>query len=350
VFGVHVIPSATADRRASPRQVLETVRDIPGVGAAALANPAPLLGYMSTRIRPLGASASGVEEPVLMSFVSDSFFETFKIPLQRGRMFRETELISAARTLVVSETLARRLWPAQEAVGQTLAVSENAWASRDRPASAEAFRECEVIGVARDVMTRPTHDNRQLIFLPFQLDKPGSVPLYVRPRSDSGASLAEIVRAAKANGVELQFDRRHSFWLEFMVLPFYALAAVSGTLGALALGMASVGLYGLMRFAVNQRVREIGIRMALGATTEKVVRLFVFEGMRLVGIGLVFGLVGGALFALALSKLLQGFIDAFDPIAFAAVTVLFAVIALFACWLPSRRAAKVDPMVALRAE
>src|SRR5690606_24607574 len=137
---------------------------------------------------------------------------------------------------------------------------------------------------------------------------------------------------------------------EFMVLPFYAFAAVAGTLGALALGMASVGLYGLMRFAVNQRVREIGIRMALGATTEKVVRLFVIEGMRLVGIGLALGLIGGGLFALALGKILHGFVNAFDPLAFAAVTLLFAVIALFACWLPARRATKVDPMVALRAE
>ena len=350
VFGMKVLPAATTDVRPSSRQVLETLRDVPGVAAAALANPAPLLGMMPTRIRLVGASANGTEERVIASFISEGFFDTFSISLLRGRTFREAELNSAGRTIVVSETLARHLWPGQEAVGQILAVSEERWASRDRPAPPDAFRECEVIGVARDIMMATFHDNHRLLYLPFQLDRDGHVPVYVRPRSVSGAALAEIVRAAKVEGVELEIERRHSFWVGFYVLPFYAFAAVSGTLGALALGMASVGLYGLMTFAVNQRVREIGIRMALGATTQNVVRHFVLEGMRLVGIGLALGLVGGALFALALAKLLQGFVDAFDPVAFGVVTLLFGGIALFACWLPARRATKVDPVVALRAE
>jgi predicted permease len=350
VFGVSVMPSPTTNHRASSRQILETVRVVPGLVTGALANPAPLLGMLYTRIRPVGASAQGTEERVLASYISEGFFDTFRIPLLRGRTFRELELNSTARTLIVSEALARRLWPGQEAVGQTLAVSEERWALRGRPVPADAFRECEVVGVARDIMMSPVDDNRHVIYLPFPLDGEMRAPLYVRPRTASGAAFAEIVRVARANGVELQVDRRHSFWLEFMVLPFYAFAAVSGALGALALGMASVGLYGLMTFVVNQRVREIGIRMALGATTKKVVRLFVLEGMRLVGIGLVLGLIGGAVFASVLAKVAYGFIEAFDPIAFSAVTLLFGVIALFACWLPARRATKVDPMVALRAE
>jgi ABC-type antimicrobial peptide transport system permease subunit len=158
------------------------------------------------------------------------------------------------------------------------------------------------------------------------------------------------VRAAKAGGVDLHFERRHSSWVEFFVLPYYAFAIVSASLGALALGMASVGLYGLMTFAVNQRVREIGVRMALGATAREVVTLFVRQGMRLVAVGLVLGLIGGGLFALLLGKILYGFVDPFDPVAFVTVTLLFSVIALFACWFPARRATKVDPMVALRAE
>jgi ABC-type antimicrobial peptide transport system permease subunit len=174
--------------------------------------------------------------------------------------------------------------------------------------------------------------------------------VFVRPRHASAATLTEIVRAAKAGGVELQFGRRHSFWVEFFTMPFYAFAIVSASLGGLALGMASVGLHGLMSFAVNQRVREIGIRMALGATTRGVVALFVRQGMRLVAIGLALGAIGGALFTLALSKILHGFVEGFDPVAFGTVTLLFAGIALFACWFPARRAAKVDPMVALRAE
>jgi ABC-type antimicrobial peptide transport system permease subunit len=204
--------------------------------------------------------------------------------------------------------------------------------------------------VARDIMMESMHDDRHVVYLPAALDTRARWEVFVRPRQVSTVALAEIVRAAKAQGVELQFGWRQSFWVEFFLLPFYALAVTSGALGALALGMASVGLFGLMTFSVNQRVREIGIRMALGATAKAVMGLFVRQGMRLVMIGLALGLMGGALFALALGKIMHGIIDAFDPVAFAAVTALFAVIAVFACWLPARRATKVDPMVALRAE
>ena len=134
------------------------------------------------------------------------------------------------------------------------------------------------------------------------------------------------------------------------MLPFFGLAVLSGALGGLALLMAAVGLYGVMAFGVNQRVREIGIRVALGATAGRVVALFVRQGMRLVGVGIVAGLAGGALFALLLSKILFGLSGSFDPLAFGAVTILFSAVAVLACWLPARRAAKVDPMVALRAE
>jgi ABC-type antimicrobial peptide transport system permease subunit len=182
------------------------------------------------------------------------------------------------------------------------------------------------------------------------LDDPGRMVVFVRPRANSAAALAGIVRAAETRGLGLRFDDRLSSQLTQAVLPYYSLALVSGALGALALVLASVGLYGLMTFAVNQRVREIGVRMALGATARLVVMLFVGQGMRLVVIGLALGLIGGGLLALLLGRILYGLIDAFDPAAFVAVTLLFAVIALFACWLPARRATKVDPMVALRTE
>ncbi len=350
VFGVAMLPHpAIADRNAAFRQALETVRAIPGVAASGVASPPPLSGALQARIRPVGA-AGAAEERMAASFVSDGFFDAFSVALLRGRKFRELELHSASRAVIVSETLARRLWPAQEPIGRTLLISETSWGSRERPAPDGAFRECEVIGVARDIMVDAVQDDRHLLYLPFPLDARAGGPVFVRPHHASATALAEIVRAAKAGGVELQFERRHSFWVEYFLLPFYAFAIVSATLGALALGMASVGLYGLMTFAVNQRVREIGVRMALGATAPAVFWLFVRQGMRLVAIGLALGLIGGGLFALLLRKVLYAVIDAFDPMAFVAVTLIFAIIAFFACWLPSRRATKVDPMAALRAE
>lgn len=332
------------------RRTLATVRAIPGVAASGVGLE-PLRGGGHTRIRQTGPAYDGTERRVQSAFISDGAFDAFGVPLRRGRTFREPELHSASRLVVVSETLARRLWPNTDPIGQTLAVSEELWNTGERRAAPDAFRVCEVIGVAGDIQMDLQADNHEVLYLPYTLDVwTHGVSLFVRPRSVTAASLAEIVGAAKTAGLNLQFDRRYSYWVEAALLPYYAFAVTSASLGALALGMASVGLYGLMTFSVHQRVREIGLRMALGATTPQVVKLFVREGLGLVAVGLGLGLAGGGLLALGVSKLLDGFFDAFDPVAFTAVTVLFGVIAVFACWLPARRATRVNPMVALRTE
>jgi ABC-type antimicrobial peptide transport system permease subunit len=136
---------------------------------------------------------------------------------------------------------------------------------------------------------------------------------------------------------------------DLQLLPFKGAAVVGASLGLLALSMAVVGLYGAMAFVVSQRVREIGIRAALGATAQNIVGLFVRQGMRLVAIGLALGSVGGVVVAIVLSKIVVG-AQSFDPLACGAGALLIAIVTLFACWLPARRAAKVDPMIALRAE
>lgn len=356
VFSVGLGPSpVSSNSDGAFRRALAAVRAIPGV-AAGVASPAPLRGGGRTRVRVTGSVAGGTELQIQSSVVSDGTFAAFGIPLRHGRTFREPELHSSSHVVVVSETLARRLWPEKNPLGQTVAVSEEHWSTRERSAASDAFRLCEVIGVAGDVQMggiqmAPVEDGHELLYLPISLDVlKGGAPLYVRPRDVTAASLAEIVSAAKAAGFNLQFEQRYSNWVDFMMLPAYAFAITSGLLGLLALGMASVGLYGLMTFSVHQRVHEIGLRMALGATSGQVVRLFLHEGLSLVAVGLALGAVGGGLFALALSRLLVGFLNAFDPAAFVAVTLLFALIALFACWLPARRATKVDPVAALRAE
>jgi putative ABC transport system permease protein len=247
--------------------------------------------------------------------------------------------------------LARQLWPNGDALGNTLAIGEKLFTGQPGArAEAETFRECEIVGVARDVLSRVEDVDRLLIYVPYTADDTWRTSLFLRPRSDSPAALAEIVQAANAAGIDVRLNRRLSDFLYEQMLPYYGLAVLSGALGALALLMASVGLYGVMAFAVNQRTREIGIRVALGATAERVVGLFVRQGMKLVTAGLLLGVVGGALFALLLAKILYGIGGAFDPVAFGAVTLIFAAVALFACWLPARRATKVDPMIALRAE
>jgi predicted permease len=359
VFSVALGPNpGSANSDGAFQRALAAVRAIPGVSVG-IASPAPLRGGGRTRVRLTGTAPGGTELRVRTSVVSDGAFAAFGIPLRHGRTFREPELHSSSRVVIVSETLARHLWPETNPLGQTLAVSEEHWSTRPQPAASDAFRVCEVIGVAGDIQSEdlrdfqraPGGDDHELLYLPIALDVlKGGVPLYVRPRVVTAAALAEVVDAAKAAGFNLQFEERYSGWVDFVMLPSYAFAITSASLGLLALSMASVGLYGLMTFSVHQSVQEIGVRMALGATSGQVVRLFVGQGLRLVAGGLVLGLVGGGLFALAWSRLLSGFFNAFDPVAFVIVTLLFGVIALFACWLPARRATKIDPVLALRAE
>jgi putative ABC transport system permease protein len=211
-----------------------------------------------------------------------------------------------------------------------------------------------VIGVARDIRSSQIWQvDDTLLFIPPPAEMTGTVGVFIQPRSDSEASLSAIVHAAKAAGISLKFSDRLATQIEERLLPVRALGWLFGGLGALALLLAAIGLYGVMSFAVNQRVREIGIRVALGATTEKIYALILSQGMRLVAIGITFGVIGGGGLSLLLSKILVGKQDLrgpFDSIGFASVAFILAVVALFACWLPARRATKVDPMTALRAE
>jgi ABC-type antimicrobial peptide transport system permease subunit len=143
--------------------------------------------------------------------------------------------------------------------------------------------------------------------------------------------------------------RRVSDSLAMQMAPFEALAQVAGALGMLALLVASVGLYGVMSFIVSQRIREIGVRVALGAQSADVIRLFLKQGMKLTAIGVVFGLLG----AVAISRLLAAVLidlSPFDPLAFGGVAVFLSAVALLACYLPARRATKADPLTVLRRE
>lgn len=352
VFTAALIPNATmADKALALRQALTAVRTIPGVAGIGMVHPMPFgESYgVRTRIQVVGAAAGGADQEVQTSFITGGFFETLGVSLQRGRTFGEIEQQAAARVIIVSESLARQLWPGQDAVGKTLAVNEEAF-GRGQVTKA-VFRECEVIGVAPDVATQTGEDgHRAMLYQPLAFDRPVYAGVMLRPYRDAIAARIEVARAAQGRGVGVQWGRPLSAKVEQMEQVFLGFAVLSCSLGALALTMASVGLYGLMTFAVNQRVREIGVRIAVGATAGAVVGLFVRQSMRLVAIGLGLGLLGACMFALFLEKVLFGFSGALDPVAFGVVTVIFAVIALFACWLPARRAAKVDPMIALRAE
>ena len=347
--GQRSTPGTSIPLHLQRRAEAETLREMPAVAAACqLLGPIVSNGF-TTPVKNAGGGEAVAPTEANFSFVSPDFFDTFTLPLQRGRAFGWSEIDADARVVVVGERLAQQLWPGEDAVGRTLAVSDAALAFPQR-ARGSGFRDYTVIGVARDIRTGIWDTARGFVYLPLTAPYAARSAIFIRPRGDSSAALGEIARAAEAQGRTLQFRRRLGDAIEMQKLPFRGLAALSGALGGLALLMAVVGLYGVMAFSVAQRSREIGIRMALGATTGKVVQHFVRQGMRLVSVGMALGLGGGVLFALLLRKIMFGLGGPFDAMAFGAVTLILGAVALLACWLPARKASRVDPMIALRTE
>ena len=340
---------------------IETLQSLPGVAAAGAVWRVPGIQKLPevSLQRPEGAAGDTVPR-VRYTMVSAGFFETFSIPIHQGHAFTSHEVEAGARVAIVSEATAHRLWPGEHAVGRTIAIDESAFGAPGASKSSEAaagtsYRDYEIVGVAGDIQSDHTGEiDATLLYIPLLNDEKWfNAGVYARPQSDAEASLSGIAQVALAAGVRLQFRDRLATQLEERLLPIRAFGWLFGALGAVALSMAAVGLYGVMSFAVNQRVREIGIRVALGATTEKIYALILRHGMRLVALGAVAGLLGGAALSVLLTKILAGkqpLVRPLDPVVFAGVTAILGGVALLACWLPARRAAKVDPMVALRAE
>jgi macrolide transport system ATP-binding/permease protein len=358
--GVYYVSPSTTTGAASalssdPLGAIETLRTLPGVASACMVSEIPLRkpgGNLSSVFTKVGR---GEPERIPYDRVSPGFFEAFGVPVLRGRAFTLRELLSGAPVVVVSEAAAQKLWPGQEPLGKILPVDETLFDSAV-PIPGQRFRDCQVIGVSRDFRSNwggSAANQFQLLLFPL----PAKIPaanILVRLQTDSLAVVRGVEETAAAAGLPVKFQKKLAEIVDQGLWPYRAFAAISGTLTALALVLATVGLYGVVSFGVNQRVREIGVRMALGATAERVTGLFVRQGMRLVAWGVGFGLAGGVGFAVLLGKVMEGAdfhgTPAFRCTVFAVVTGLLVLVALIACWLPARRAARVDPMIALRAE
>jgi len=336
---------------------VEALRTFPGVTSACLVADIPLR-KPGDNIHSVAVLVDG-EKPQRISHnrVSAGFFEAFGVPVVRGRAFTPRETKIGALVVIVSESAARRLWPGQEALGKVLAVEDTLFVQRTASGVSDpehGYRECEVIGVSRDFLSEwGGTQGKDLMFLPLPA-KGAAASILVRVQSDSAGSLRSVEQSAAAAGIPVKFQEKLATIVDRGLWPFRAFAFVSSLLTALSLVLACVGLYGVVSFGVNQRTREIGVRMALGATAERVTGFFMRQAMRLVAWGVAVGLAGGAAFAVLLGKVMSG-ADFAGPLAFrcvvfGAVTVLLVIVALIACWLPARRAAKVDPMIALRAE
>ena len=323
------------------RELEERLAGLPGVQSTGLARTAPLgSSFAITRIAVEGREAAPGARPALVNFntVSPGYFETLKIPIVRGRGFSAQDVAQEARVAVISEALAKRYWPGEDPIGK-----------RFNSGGASAYR--EVIGVAKDA--RNVHlwsGDEPYLYLPVTPAEFSDMQLFVRTDHNASAVMGAIADSIRTMDSSLRVStHRLEENLALWIWPSQLGAALAATLGFFALFLAAAGIYAVMAYAVTQRTREIGIRVALGSQNSDLLKLLLGEGMVLVGIGAAIGLLAAGGGSRLLAKFLYG-LSAVDGLAFAGVSVLLTVVALLACWIPARRAMRVDPMVALRHE
>ena len=326
--------------------VLSRIQNLPGVQNAALMTM-PLLGdYLSMTpfsVEGQPAKDSRYEPYFEMQVVSPDYFQAAGIPLLAGRAFGESDTKNSPGVVIVNETLARRYWPAGQAIGQRLSRET------DKDGHPLWLEIVAVAGDTRDVSltTLPKAE----IYLPYSQVASASMNILVRAKG--GTSALEPALRDAVWSVDRDQPVQSIVTLDQAVAhseaepKFHTL--LLGIFAALGLAITLVGIYGVTSYSVSQRTREIGIRMALGARSRDVLRQVLWEGMRLALAGLAIGIIA----ALALTRVLTSLlfeVRATDPTTFAVVASLLACVALASCYFPARRATKVDPLVALRYE
>jgi putative ABC transport system permease protein len=330
-----------AQRSALYQRVLEEIQALPGVEAAGITGDF-FIDNSREQVLTVDGDAGLVSERMRIDSdeVSPGFFTTLGTPLLRGRVFSIADGPDAPPVAIVNEAMARRAWPGQDPVGRRfrLGAADAPWHT--------------VVGVVGDLRRQGLErESFPQAFVPLAQSGSGSVDVFVRPSTDETAALAGALRAAVA-----RVDRR---------APVAAVVPLEQQLGAyltqrrfqtsllagfaaVALLMAAVGIYGLIQYSIAVRTREIGLRMAVGAQAGDIFRMMIREGLTLSVSGLAIGLLGAWWFGRAVSGLLVG-VAARDTLTFATASMLLTTVALAACYFPARRAAGVDPTVALRA-
>jgi predicted permease len=297
-------------------------------GSASIANVGGRPGILVRDGTPHNSAASNE--------VSPNYFAALGIPLLYGRAFTEQETRDDAAVVVINESLQRRHWQGENPVGKFLIIGDRKW---------------EIVGVAKDTRnTLGKPANEPYLYRPLPRSVPLGLRLLVKSDSAPGALAVMLRTTIRSLDPKLKIEVRQ--FADILKGAFSALSIgtmLASLFGVFALALAVMGLYGVTAFSVVQRTHEIGVRMALGAQTADVVRLVLRQGLRLVIIGIAIGLLISVAATRVLAAALFG-ISPIDPLTFVAITLLLGLVALLACWIPARRATKVDPLVALRYE
>ena len=326
------------------RQVVERVSHVAGVEAASLARTLPL-GDSSNSNGPILkegetlARGSGGRN-IMTNVVGPGYFKTMQIPILEGRDFDDRDQRKTQRVVIVNQRMAQMLWPGDSAVGKRIFIG------------AESREPLEVVGVVKTGKYRTlAEDPKPFFYFTMNQWRSGTMALVIRgsvePRSLVSAVRSEVQaldRRVPVFGVKTMAEHKtYALWAPNMA------ASLSLAFAMVAILLSAVGLYSVMAYVVSQRTREVGIRMALGANRGDVMKMITKQGMRLAVVGVVIGLLLALALAQVLSSLLIG-VSGYDVMTFVLVPLLLAAVALLACYLPARRATKVDPLVALRYE
>ena len=335
--------------RVFARDLVQRVRELPGVASATLSAMVPLGGG---GLGLGGLSVPGVTPPQGRRFfdadwnvVTPGYFATMKMGLAAGRDFTDTDRERAPSVVIVNETAARRWWGTLDVVGKTLIQQDG------RPGAPDAMRTLTVVAVARDSKYRSLgEDPRPFVYVPLQQQYMSRTT--IAARSMQGQRLAADLRKLLASmnpNLPIVTAQTLEDYASLGLVPQRVAASVSASLGIVGFLLAAIGIYGVTAYMVTSRTREIGIRMALGAQSRDVVRMVLRQGMTLALIGVAIGLTLAAGVSRALGSLLFG-VGPADPLAFGGSAAAFCLIGLAACYVPARRATEIEATEALRYE
>jgi len=324
-------------------QIVDRLRALPGVVDASLAACAPLSGGCNgTKIefKDQPPTDFSHQPSVGISWVTPTWFNTMRIPLKSGRQFTTADRLGAAKVLIVNETAAKTFWPDGHVLGRRVGVGQGGFSDG-----------AEVVGIVGDIRQFADSAPKPDVFLPYMQSPAGRMIIFVRTSRDAAALGPEVRRAI--HDVAPAFPMYDMQTMSGRSASATAQARFSAALlslfAATALSLAVIGIYGVMSLMVSSRTREIGILIALGADQRRVRRSVVGEGLGLVAIGAAIGLVG----ALACTRVLQTLLfdlTPSDPVTYAGIIAVLGAAATAASWIPARRAARVDPVIALRAD
>jgi len=337
---LHLAAVPDSQRVATTQRLLDRIRALPGVEAASIAMNSPLGfgGVVSESVEPEGYAPQRDENmSIEYQVVGADYFRAMGIPLLRGRAIERGDAARALPVAVVNERFAQRFWPGQDPIGKRFR-RRGEWLT--------------AVGVARQGKYHSlTESARAIIYIPYAQEPRNDFDVLIRASGDPRALTGEAHEAFKAVDVDLPFLDVRTLAEHMQAAMFVQAigATMLGALGAMALLLSGIGIFGVLSYHVSLRTREIGVRVALGAGRREVVGLVVGRAARLAGVGLAVGLA----LSLGAGQLLRSQLIGVgprDPLTFLGIALLLGLVGFGAAWLPARRAARVDPMVALRYE